>query len=109
VAANNISITTNTYRSVSTNFFYSNRDQRAYRSVGKNILTVVSHRSDFMINLATSYVVKGRAVVDVETSVFINSEGRSTNMERNINLGGAIFKQDGTFVGPFNASSVLPQ
>lgn len=109
VASNKISVTTNTYTSVSTNFYYSNEARRSFRSLTTNSLTVVSHRSDFVINVASAYVIKGRAVADLETSVSISSDGRSTNTERNVNLGGAIFKQNGKFVGPFNASSVVPQ
>jgi hypothetical protein len=109
VAPNNISITTNTYSYVSTNFYYSNQAQRTFRSVTTNELTVRSHRSDFVINVGAAYVIKGRAVADVETSVSIDSDGRLTNTQKDINLGGAIFKQDGQFVGPFNASSVVPQ
>lgn len=109
VASNEISVTTNTYTSVSTNFYYSNKDQRSFRSVTTNELTVRSHRSDFVINVGAAYVIKGRAVADVETSVSIDSDGRLTNTQKDINLGGAIFKKNGQFVGPFNASSVVPQ
>ena len=109
VASNKISVTINTYTSVSTNFYYSNKDQRSFRFVTTNELTVRSHRSDFVINVGADYVIKGRAVADVETSVSIDSDGRLTNTQKDINLGGAIFKQNGQFVGPFNASSVVPQ
>lgn len=108
VASNSISVSTNTYRSVSTNVYYSNDVQRAFRSVTTNELTVISHRSDFVINVGSAYVIKGRAVADVETSVFINKDGRSTSTQRDVNMGGAIFKQNGQFVGPFSASLVVP-
>jgi len=109
VASNGISVSTNIYRHVSTNVYYSNDVQRVFRSVTTNTLTVVSHRSDFVINVGSAYVIKGRAVADVETSVSINKDGRSTSTERDVNMGGAIFKQNGQFVGPFNVSLVVPQ
>jgi hypothetical protein len=100
---------TNTYRSVETSTFFPPASKRGDRSTSTNAHTVITHSGDFLINLAGGHVIKGHALVDFETRDSRSDGGRSINSWRHVFLEGAVFKQNGAFVGPFHAVTRLSQ
>jgi hypothetical protein len=113
VLSNGITATTNFYSSVSTNFSRSTFDNITFVSTNTHHQTVVRHRADFIINLSSGYLAKGRALAERETNINLSRSagGMSwdTNFSRFVFLGGAIFKGNGEYVGPFNATMRLSQ
>lgn len=109
VFATGIKTTTSSYTSVTTNHFYSNADRRTHTSISTNTATVVTHHSDFVINIANGYLAKGRVACERETYVMRNTDGVSSNYSRFVFLDGAVYKRSGELVGPFNAGTRLSQ
>jgi hypothetical protein len=113
VLSNGITATTDFYSSVSTNFSRSTFDNITSISTNIHQQTVVRHRADFIINLSSGYLAKGRAIAERETSTdisrFPGGANWNTNFSRFVFLDGAVFKDNGVYIGPFNASMRLSQ
>jgi hypothetical protein len=100
---------TNTYPSVENSTFFPPGSRRGERSVSTNVHTVVTHSANFLINMAGGHLAKGHAFVEFETRDSRSVGGRSVNSWRLVFLEGAVFRQNGAFVGPFHAVTRLPQ
>ena len=68
-----------------------------------NTVILQSSSSDFRINFGTGYFAKGRAYEEIERSDYRDNDGRWQSTSRKVGLDGAVFKEGGTYVGPFGA------